>query len=53
MLSRHRRRLNLNNLMRAVEAMKQRQKPVVLILAIVGVCAVVYGVWHLYQGESR
>ena len=29
--------------------MKQIKNPVILIFAIIGVCAVLFGVWHLYQ----
>jgi hypothetical protein len=32
--------------------MNKGRNPIVLILAIIGVCAVVYGIWHLYQGKA-
>jgi uncharacterized membrane protein YidH (DUF202 family) len=32
--------------------MNKGRNPIVLILAIIGVCAVVYGIWHHYQGKA-
>ena len=29
--------------------MKQIENPVILVFAIIGVCAVFFGSWHLYQ----
>ena len=34
--------------------MKEIKKPLILAFAIIGVCAVFYGAWHLYeQHEAR
>ena len=33
----------------AGEEMKQSRNPVILVFAFIGVCAVLYGAWHLYQ----
>ena len=29
--------------------MKQIKNPVILVFAIIGACAVLFGAWHLYQ----
>jgi len=29
--------------------MKKVQNPLILVFAVIGVCAVIYGAWHFYQ----
>ena len=31
--------------------MKKTKNPLILVFAIIGVCAVLYGVWHLYNQQ--
>lgn len=31
--------------------MKGRRNPLILVFALVGVCVVLYGLWHLYQRQ--
>ena len=33
--------------------MKHIKNPLILVFAIIGVCAVLFGGWHLYQQQSR
>ena len=28
--------------------MNQKRNPLIIVLAVVGVCGIVYGLWHLY-----
>ena len=32
--------------------MNKGRNPIVLVLATIGVCAVAYGIWHLYQEKT-
>jgi hypothetical protein len=32
--------------------MKQSRNPILIILALIGVCAVIYGAWHLFAREA-
>jgi hypothetical protein len=31
--------------------MKERRNPLILLFALVVVCALLYGLWHLHQGQ--
>ena len=31
--------------------MKGRRNPLILVFALVGVCVVLYGLWHLYERQ--
>jgi cytochrome c-type biogenesis protein CcmH/NrfG len=32
--------------------MSRRTNPIVVLLVLVGLCAVLYGLWHLYQRQA-